>query len=294
MAASKTLVGSLKPTPLESRDKVKVWRPANLLALELHRGTSVTRECPPHWHEEFHFCAIENGKGELRYRGAAHNTPAGCLFIVHPGEVHSNEAFDEAGCSYRNFYIDPHFLRQTAEEFNQTHGVPFFPGPVLFDRFVLNSYLQLHQSLEYSPGGLEQESLLLGLLAYLIRNYSETRPNLRPAGTEKRAVQRVRDFLIDHHAENVSLAQLSRIANLSPFHLNRVFSSALGLPPHAFQTQVRVLKAKDLLNKGWKPSDVASATGFADQSHLTRHFKRLVGVPPAEYQKQLEHLPGFD
>jgi AraC-like DNA-binding protein len=48
---------------------------------------------------------------------------------------------------------------------------------------------------------------------------------------------------------------------------------------------VRVHRAAELLRGGMSASMVASATGFADQSHLTRLFKRLVGVPPGAYQR---------
>lgn len=280
----------MKVSPIELSGKIKVWRLPDLRNIELHRGTSVARFCPPHWHEEFHLCVIEGGKGELRYRGAGHNTPTGCLFIVHPGEVHSNRAHDETGCTYRNLYIDPDLLQQTAREVDGQMQIPFFPEPVIFDEAVIKLYLDLHRTLEVSAGRLEQESLLLRLLVNLISNYSQKRPSLQRAGRERQGVRCVRDYLTDNYADNVSLARLAQIANLSPFHLNRVFCSELGLPPHAFQTQVRVIKAKELLNRGWKISGVALATGFADQSHLTRHFKRLIGVPPGEYRKYSKNV----
>lgn len=115
---------------------------------------------------------------------------------------------------------------------------------------------------------------------------------MKLAGKERTAVRRARDYLTDNYAENVSLERLSSVARLSPFYLSRVFCAELGLPPHAFQTQVRVNQAKRLLCQGLSAATVASETGFADQSHLTRHFKRLVGVPPGEYVKHAQ--PGLE
>jgi AraC-like DNA-binding protein len=97
-------------------------------------------------------------------------------------------------------------------------------------------------------------------------------------------VARARDYLEAHFSENVSLALLSRVAGLSSFHLNRAFRIAYGLPPHAFQTQLRITRARKLLREGWSPSAAASEAGFADQSHLHRHFKRVVGVTPAVFR----------
>jgi AraC-like DNA-binding protein len=58
------------------------------------------------------------------------------------------------------------------------------------------------------------------------------------------------------------------------------------MPPHAYLVQIRLLRAKALLRRGRPIAHVASATGFADQSHFTRHFKRLMGVTPAKYAGQ--------
>jgi AraC-like DNA-binding protein len=46
----------------------------------------------------------------------------------------------------------------------------------------------------------------------------------------------------------------------------------------------RVERARRLLLDGRSPAEVATATGFYDQSHLTRHFRRLVGVPPGRFR----------
>jgi transcriptional regulator GlxA family with amidase domain len=62
-----------------------------------------------------------------------------------------------------------------------------------------------------------------------------------------------------------------------------MFHREVGLPPHAYQIQVRVARARALIATGVPLAEVASMTGFADQSHLTRLFKRIVGVPPGQY-----------
>lgn len=269
----------------EKRELIEVWRPHDLNELELRRGFGVARPVPRHWHEEYQFCLIQAGESELNYRGCNLPTPPASLFMVHPGEVHSNRVYDDrAGCSYRTLFVDAKLMRRAATEVQgKETGLPFFPTAVVFDEDLLRQYLDLHFALERSSSSLERQVLLLSLLAGLISRFAETPARPRSIGLERQAVMRARDYLAEHYAENVSLEKLARIANLSPFHFNRVFSEQLGMPPHAFQTQLRVSRAKALLREGWAISQVASETGFADQSHLTRHFKRLVGVPPGQY-----------
>src|SRR5918993_3981238 len=91
------------------RERIDVWRPVDLAGVELRRGVSVAEPYPRHWHEEYQFCLVHAGGGELFYRGAHHATPAASLFVVHPGEVHANQT--ATGCSFRSMYVAPELLR---------------------------------------------------------------------------------------------------------------------------------------------------------------------------------------
>lgn len=87
-------------------------------------------------------------------------------------------------------------------------------------------------------------------------------------GKERRAVRLAREYLEENFARNVLLEELAAVANLSPFHLSKVFKEEVGLPPHAYLVQTRLALARDLLLRGWPISKVAYETGFADQSHF--------------------------
>lgn len=275
----------------EKRDCIEVWRPHDLAELELRRGFSVARPVPRHWHEEYQLCLIQSGPSELNYRGNSYPTPPASLFMVYPGEVHSNRVYDGAGCSYRTLFIDAELMRRAATDvYGKESGLPFFPTSVVFDQDVLRQYLDLHFALERPSSSLERQTLLLDLLALLIVRFAEKRPRPRSFGSGPRGISRACEYLIEHYAENVSLEHLAHLARLSPFHFNRVFSEKFGMPPHAFQTQVRVSRAKALLRQGWAISQVASQTGFADQSHLNRHFKRLAGVTPGQYESSSKNV----
>jgi AraC-like DNA-binding protein len=268
----------------QKREEIKVWRPHDLTQLELRRGFSVARPVPRHWHEEYQLCFVQSGPSELKYRGRDLPTPPISLFMVHPGEVHANRCYDGFGCDYRTLFVDTELMHHAANQvYGKESGLPFFPTAVIFDRDLIEQYLNLHAALEHPSSSLERQSLLLGLLSGLIVRFAENRPALRSLGSERQAVKRACEYLSEHYAENISLDLLARLANLSPFHFNRVFSEQFGMPPHAFQTQVRVLRAKTLLRQGWTISQAASETGFADQSHFTRHFKRLTVITPGQY-----------
>jgi AraC-like DNA-binding protein len=142
---------------------------------------------------------------------------------------------------------------------------------------------QAHTALAEPSSVLERESRLLEALASLVTRHAVDKLPARRIRPEHRAVKRAREHLEAFPSENVSLERLAREAGLSPFHLCRVFRQTIGLPPHAYQTLIRVRFAKTLLAKGVSISQAAVEVGFFDQAHLTRHFKRIFGVTPGQY-----------
>ncbi len=270
----------------EPVDTIEVWRPTDLPHLELRRGFGVSRPVPRHWHEEYQFCLVQLGSGELKYRGASYLTPPASLFMVHPGEVHSNLAHGSAGCSYRTMFVGPELMRTAAAEvFGRDSSVlPFFPATVTSDTDIIDKYLSVHYAMEQPSSALKRENALLDLLAGLMCRFADRSATSRSAGRERRAMKVASAYLREHFAENISLTKLAQLAGLSPFHFGRVFTQEFGMPPHAFQTQLRVSRAKSLLRLGWPIAAVACEAGFADQSHLNRHFKRLVEPSPGRYR----------
>lgn len=268
---------------MKAQEKIRVWRPEDIAGIELRTGERVTSSYPRHWHEEYHLCVIESGAGELIYRGARHLTSAGSLFIIEPGAVHSNETFKDASCSFRNLYADAQLVRGAASDVaGREKPLPVFREPVIFDRDIIALYISLHALMESPSSTLERESLMIDLFARLVTRYGEDQ-RIQKAGRERQAVLQARDYLIENFSTNVSLRRLAEVARLSPFHLSRVFAAEMGMPPHAFQTQLRVARAKEMLRRGVPILRVAVEAGFADQSHLNRHFKRLLKVTPGQY-----------
>jgi transcriptional regulator GlxA family with amidase domain len=166
------------------------------------------------------------------------------------------------------------------------HRLPVFPEPVIRDEELARSILHLHYLPETQADPLAQESLFVWTMGYLIKRYAISPPPPHRFRPEHAAVRRVQSYLVDHHAENVSLSQLAQLTQLSPFHLLHVFQAQVGMPPHQYLIQVRVARAKSLLATQLPPAMVASEVGFVDQSHFSRQFKRIVGIPPGQFARR--------
>ena len=164
-----------------------------------------------------------------------------------------------------------------------------FPEPVVSDRKLARDFVQLHRPLEAPMTRLKRDQRLTEWLSALIeRTATVGRPKPPPNHRDDRALRAAYDYLADRPEPNVGLDELAAVAGVGKFRLIKLCREHTGLPPHALQIAHRVRRARRLLEAGESIADVATATGFADQSHLHRHFQRSLGMAPGEYRRRFE------
>jgi AraC-like DNA-binding protein len=263
---------------------IDVWHLPQFDGLLFSRGTHVNRPYPRHWHDELHLCAYTAGYGYLGYRGAAHLGGAGDFILTPAGEVHSNWVTESSGVSFRSLYVDLQVLRAHAVQVSGRDRVPDFSSIQLRSAAAQQTFLRMHHAMETADSELLRQELVTEFFGLVITECSDLRSPSHRQGRERAVVERVRRYIEQHFHETISLATLARIARLSAFHLNHVFSQTIGVPPHRYQIQYRINRSKEMLRQSRDLSEIALALGFADQSHFTRYFVRLVGVTPGSFR----------
>jgi AraC family transcriptional regulator len=124
------------------------------------------------------------------------------------------------------------------------------------------------------------DSLGLALAAHLLRAYVQRSPRADDR-LSRRRIKRVVDYIHDHLGQDLSLAELAGLVDMSPSHFKVIFKQSVGLPVHQYVIRSRVGYATDLIAHGkLSLSEVALQAGFANQSHMARSMKRLTGVTP--------------
>jgi AraC-like DNA-binding protein len=264
-------------------EHIKLWQAPDLDGLELIHARYRNQRFDPHFHDTYSIGMLEQRAMAFQARGAVHTASRGQITIINPGVVHTGEPATEGGWQYRSLYPSIASLKAVARELTGLEAdMPYFP--LVFHDPQLSAALRaLHQSLETPGAALERQSVYLMLLATLIHRHADARYAPQAVRVEHRAVLQAKAFLRAHVSDDVSLEELTHVTGLSPFYLVRVFKQQTGLPPHRYQTQLRVELAKQRLRAGADIATVALDVGFADQSHLTRKFKAVVGVTPGQY-----------
>jgi AraC-like DNA-binding protein len=235
---------------------------------------------PRHSHSHFGVGVVMSG-GQRSWSGIGIvRAFAGDIIMVNPGEIHDGAPIENASRKWRIVYLDPAVLTNAAsEDFN---GPAEIVRPVASDPILRLRLTELFESvMTRHDDSLEQEERLVRSLVCLFRRHSMAR--LLSGGRSPSVVRALKR--IDAAPEKpVSLAELASLSDASRFQLIRGFSREIGITPHAYVIQRRVLLAQQLLTGGQTPAQAAIASGFSDQSHLTRAFVRQFGVTPGGYR----------
>lgn len=261
---------------------IMLRRVRELHNLELIRAENVVHTLPRHMHAALCVTIIDSGARYCLYRSSRYVILPGQVQVVPPGEIHT---CDTAGrpYSYRVICLGEAVLAAAGAQFAQAPPVAvFFRSPVVEDAGLYCSLAVMHDILAGQAGALEKGEAFHAAIARLFR-YADSAPEERRAGGENRAVKQVKDYLAEQFERNVSLEDLVLITGLSPCHLIRVFTAAVGMPPHAYLNHIRVARAKRMLAAGRRLADAALAAGYADQSHFQRSFKKIMGITPGQY-----------
>jgi AraC family transcriptional regulator len=191
---------------------------------------------------------------------------------------------DGAPSTFMDVNLNPSFVQSTAVAMGlNPDRASIEPQLSVHDAQISHIFWALKAELEMSQplGRLYADSLGVALAAHLLRRYAPVAPRRIASGLPKRRLQRVMDYIHDHLAQDLSLAELAEIASMSPSHFKVLFKQSIGLPVHQYVVRSRVEYASTLIGRGKLPlSDVALQAGFANQSHMARWMKRVTGRTP--------------
>ena len=108
----------------------------------------------------------------------------------------------------------------------------------------------------------------------------------RRGGLAPWQLRRATEYMTEHLGDPVLLKDLAGQTGLSASRFGRAFKLSMGVSPHRWQMNLRVLEAQEMLRDGKRSqAEIALATGFAEQSHFSRVFREVVGMPPGAWQR---------
>lgn len=255
--------------------------------IELVHARFTRHHFQPHVHDTWSLCAVISGIKNIALPSA---TPilarAGDVYLLRPEQAHAGCSVDAEACEYAMLHISKQEWHRQCVLRNIDFGLTSM-RPRQQRRLSSQIAAFVLGKLAQRPDQLNWDAVCD---AFFAKNQPrECEPKLPDVSS---SVRFARDYLRHNWSKTVSLAELSQQSSLSAFELTRRFHAAYGLPPHRYQLAVRIMHAKSYLLQGIPITEVASSTGFTDQSHFGRVFKAMLGFTPGTLTAAAKEAPG--
>ncbi|ADG91929.1 transcriptional regulator, AraC family [Arcobacter nitrofigilis DSM 7299] len=258
----------------------KIFKDEKIPYLEL-RYTNSNKHYKKHFHDTFSLGINEQGVSIYTNNDKSYTLDENMLSIVNPYAVHSCNACSEVLNIYYMLYLDISWCKEVQKSIDdKVNEFTNIPLDILEDKVFYDEYLTLCKFLFSDNHISDKEDILID---FFIKFFSLFLDKTEDANTNKE-FDKIVFFLEKNYKENISIKELSKFFNLNPYYIIRLFKSKINLTPHAFLINLKINKAKELLQQGHSISDTALECGFFDQSHFHKNFVKIVATTPKEYK----------
>ncbi|MEO3944253.1 response regulator transcription factor [Gorillibacterium sp. CAU 1737] len=157
--------------------------------------------------------------------------------------------------------------------------------------YLLNKLSSQYPESEPSPTRMDEQiqhiyrhTSLFSLQRYLV-SLLEQYSNRMVRDQFDVLMKRMVDLIHRRYSENLKLETLADVFAYSSAYLGKLFKTNMGLSFNSYLDQVRIEKAKELLDQGYKIHQAAKEVGFQDVDYFRDKFKKVEGVSPSDYRR---------
>jgi len=261
----------------------RVIRYDKILKIEAYQFKGVIQKFPNHFHEHYVIGFIESGQRRLSYKNKEYLVGTGDVLLFNPFESHTCEQINDQTLDYRCLNIKPEIMEKIASEITGRLYSVEFTTHVAYRSEQVELLQELHQMIMDEKQDFEKEEQFYFLMIQLIKAYSQSKAVSEPQ-TLNREILGICDYLEKNYNQPVTLDNLADLCNMNKYTLLREFTRVKDITPYRYLENIRINKAKKLLEKGAQPIDAALKTGFSDQSHFSKFFKSIIGLNPGQYR----------
>lgn len=160
---------------------------------------------------------------------------------------------------------------------------------VVFTKFVQKRSEQDIKNVEFSDALAEIYEVHTLYELYEKANFivKEMMNNIGQEGKHQE-VKIMLDLIQRNYSDNLKLETLAGVFNYNSAYLGKLFKNETGEYFNTYVDKVRIEKAKDFLEQGYKVYQVAEKVGYTNVDYFHTKFRKYVGTSPSAYRKESE------
>lgn len=265
------------------------------------------QDVPWHWHDELEAIVVSEGSAVIAVGNEKKVIQKGEGFFVNAGILHGLWCTGEAESLLHSVVFHPRLIGGNMDSvFWQSYMQPMLANDLLncvhldgaeeWHQSAINNIEQAWESCKQEDFGYELN--VRNSLSLLVCGLSKYHPSSVEHLSEKeiRDSQRIKlmlQYMQEHCAEPLSIAQIARQAMISESECIRCFRATIDSSPIQYLKQYRIQKAAELLRAtDEKIADIGTLCGFMDTSYFTKTFREHKGCTPSRYRstKRLQRV----
>jgi AraC-like DNA-binding protein len=262
-----------------------------MVATTIHRGAAISVEdyrcrsgvgAPPvvEEHKGHSVSFVRRGSFGYQIRGRSFELVAGSVLIGGPGDEYACTHDHVCGDECLSFFLAADCAESlgSGKDVWRTGALPPIP-----ELMVAAEFAQACADGD-ADAGLDEAGLMF-VARFTALVAGKSRPIAPLSARDRSRAVEAALWIDDHSAEDVSLEQVARMVELSPFHFLRLFGRVTGVTPHQYLVRSRLRQAaRRLLADQAAITDIAYDVGFQDLSNFIRTFRRAAGVSPRRFR----------
>lgn len=238
-----------------------------------------------HSHSHYEIYFLQKGNRTFFLSNALYRLNAPVLIIIPPHALHKTEgsAFTRYNVNVFENYLDEfqlHVLNKKALSVIQLNNIQSEILEDIFEQMKNVNKIEKHSDL-----------MLKALFSYLIIQINNiSSEKLSSVVSEEKSVPpqilKVIEYFNKHYSEKINLSTISDLFFISKGTLIYNFNKYINCSPIEYLLNIRILKAKELLQKTNKSiSQIADICGFSSANYFGLVFKQKENISPLAYRK---------
>ena len=256
--------------------------------------------CANHWHDDFEFTIILDGKMSYYVNGNSYVLTKGQAIFVNSQQMHYGYSTDGSDCDFINIVLPLSFIL-TVDRIKESYILPvcrdnshplfIFDTSVAWQRSFIEMLLNLYELCNTETDGFELQAMsIFYSICYSLYHYVKNDKAHLEIHFDKNldTLHNMIGYIQQNYHRKITLNHIASSGNVCRSSCCEIFQRLLHKTPISYLTEYRLEKSLELLNNpSYSITEVALQCGFNSSSYFTEIFRKEVGRTPSQHRKIL-------